>query len=96
LFQQKGKTMPNDVTPGGGANQNQKEKKDAQQHPNGRSEQSDFEDPQANQAKGHRKHPASAHAEHSRSAQPNPPAGPTNNTTSGGNRPKEPQTTDHN
>jgi hypothetical protein len=89
--------MPRSVKPGGGANQDQKEKKDTEQHPRGRSEDSDFTDPQANQAKGRRSQPKTGTAgedERKRSAQGE--ATPTNNTTSGGNRPKVPQRTDHN
>jgi hypothetical protein len=88
--------MRRGIVPGGGANQDQKEKKDTEQHAHGRSEHSDFTDPQANQAKGRRSEPKTGRAgeeQLKRSAQGE--TGPTNNTTSGGNRPKVPQRTDH-
>lgn len=89
--------MTRDVKPGGGANQDQKEKKDHEQHPGGRSERSDFEDPQANQSKGRRKgEAATASGRGQAHDKPESDTGPTNNTTSGGNRPKVPQRTDHN
>ena len=89
--------MAQDVTEGKGVGQDQDEKKDHVQHPNGRSEHSDFEDPQANQSKGRRKNPGHGPSgNHEGGSDQQNESVPVNNTTSGGNRPKVPQQTDHN
>ncbi|HZO88502.1 MAG TPA: hypothetical protein VFB38_09185 [Chthonomonadaceae bacterium] len=74
---------------GGGHNQDVDEKKDHFPDRGRRSEDMDFEDPQANQSKGRPKHiphpsghPSQAGVPHS---EPNPP---TDNTVPGGNRRK--------
>jgi hypothetical protein len=79
--------MAQRLKPGGGANQNQDEKKDHQIESGvGRSRHSDFEAPQANQAKGRPKnlpHPAGHPSDPNRK-----PDLPTDNTVPGGNRKK--------
>ena len=90
--------MRRGVKPGGGAQQGQDEKKDHERHPVGRSQDSDFEDPQANQSKGRSKHiphpnPHPQNADQGGQDQNQP----VNNTVSGGNRRKvSPRGVDHN
>lgn len=92
----KNKAIPTGLQPGGGAQQGQDEKKDHERHPTGRSKDSDFEDPQANQSKGRRKHiphpnPQNANQGGQEQNQPG------NNPVSGGNRRKvSPRGVDHN
>jgi len=93
----KNKARPTGLKPGGGAQQDWDEKKDHRVHAEGRSQDSDFEDPQANQAKGRRKHipspnPHASTPEEFQRANPG-----ADNTVSGGNRRKvSPRGVDHN
>ncbi len=94
----KNKAVSPGIKPGGGAQQGQDEKKDHERHPEGRSQDSDFEDLQANQSKGWRKHIPDPNPHDPVSSgelrKANPPK---SNTVSGGNRPKRsPRGVDYN
>ena len=71
--------------------QNQDEKKDHQHTHEGLSEhgrENQFDDPQAEQAKGHRKHEPTHGAHPHKDGNAQSPAAPTDHTEPGGNRPK--------